>query len=77
MNDSTFKSNSKIAYVPVVVNAKTKQTNADRIRAMTDEKLAGGMISIMQGWCPNHASDCKSTCRECLLDWLKQKVDNE
>lgn len=41
MNDTTFQGDGKVAYVPVVVNAKlTKPSNADRIRAMTDEELA-------------------------------------
>ena len=41
MNESTFQGNGKVTYVPVIVNGKqAKQTNADRIRAMTDEKLA-------------------------------------
>ena len=41
MNDTTFQGNGKVAYVPVVVNAKRKPiTNADRIRSMTDEELA-------------------------------------
>lgn len=41
MNDTTFQGNGKVVYVPVVVNAKPpKQTNADRIRSMSDEELA-------------------------------------
>lgn len=41
MNDTTFQGDGKIAFVPVVVNAKQHpQTNADRIRTMTDEELA-------------------------------------
>ena len=50
-------------------------TNADRIRAMSDVELVGGMINIMQGWCPLPSSQCKSTCKECLLEWLKQEVE--
>lgn len=49
-------------------------TNADWIRSMTDEELAGRMITIMQGWCPRKASDCVATCKECLLGWLKQEA---
>lgn len=48
MNDTTFQVNGKIAYVPVVVNTKmTKQTNADRIRAMSDEELGRFINSII------------------------------
>ena len=41
MNDTTFQGNGKVAYVPVVCNAKPNPiTNADAVRAMTDEELA-------------------------------------
>lgn len=52
-------------------------TNADRIRAMPDEKLA---VTLM---CPNEMgmadipcdhSDGKNCCR-CLLDWLRQPAE--
>lgn len=63
MNDTTFQGDGKIAFVPVVVNAKPpKQTNADRIRSMTDEELAYFMANI-------------EPCRESAwLDWLKQEA---
>ena len=49
MNDTTFQGDGKIAYVPVVVNTKrTKQTNADRIRSMSDEELADEYIRIYE-----------------------------
>ena len=46
-------------------------TNADKIRAMTDEELAG--------WIMSH--DCKTNLygylsREETLDWLKQEVSD-
>lgn len=40
-------------------------TNADRIRAMTDEELAGWM---------NHLFP--TLAYEWLLDWLKKEADN-
>jgi len=52
-------------------------TNADRIRAMSDEELAVTMM------CPNEMgmadilcdhSDQKNCCK-CLLDWLRQPED--
>lgn len=47
-------------------------TNADRIRAMTDEELAGIVL------CPMLA-DCVSdlTCRVCILRWLRSPVESE
>ena len=54
---------------------KTKQTNADRIRAMTDKELAKIIV------CQDNrlGDDCfYGNCDECTLDWLKQEVaDNE
>ena len=56
-----------------------KPTNADRIRAMSDEELA---VTIM---CPNeicmaeipcdHGDD--KNCCQCCLDWLNQEVTFE
>ena len=53
-----------------VVNPKT---NADKIRAMTDEELAEWMRDIMSGWCPKRTSLCDGNCKKCTLDWLRQE----
>lgn len=64
MNDTTFQGDGKAVYVPIVVNAKPKQiTNADRIRAMTDEELAEWIISITEDDTPSR------------FDWLKEEVN--
>ena len=66
MNDTTFQGNGKITYVPVVVNAKPpKQTNADRIRAMTDEELL-----FFLWWFADGIGKTKDQWR----DWLKQEA---
>ena len=59
------------AYVPVI-------TNADRIRAMSDDELADFMNRDISG-CPptgdcNKASD---DCKACWLEWLQQPADND
>lgn len=54
-----------------------KKTNADRIRAMSDEELAINMT------CPNENGlaeiDCDKSdscnCYECLLKWLQSEVE--
>lgn len=50
------------------------QTNADHIRAMTDEDLA----MLLQPGCPDRV--CRDNpphdCYNCWLDWLKQEVKN-
>ena len=53
------------------------QTNADRIRAMTDEELAS-FIDHISG-CPPKREDCdciesEDDCEACWLDWLRQEA---
>jgi len=60
----------------------TDMTNADRIRAMTDEELTDWYFdkffpcapycSMLQDGCPEHYD-----CKICLLEWLKQVVDKD
>ena len=51
-------------------------TNADRIRAMSDEEMAEWHKQMMEGYCPRQTSECPSDCYECWLDWLKQEADH-
>ena len=48
------------------------QTNADRIRAMSDEELADLLYNDpmckVQSYCSEYG------CQDCILDWLKQPV---
>jgi hypothetical protein len=71
-------------------NKKKKQTNADRIRAMTDEQLADAMLQFPDvceqiGFCKNDIL-CNDTldrgetiepemCKRCLMNWLGKEVD--
>lgn len=55
---------------------RKKQTNADRIREMSDEELADFMNRDISG-CPptgdcNKASD---DCKACWLDWLQHPTE--
>jgi len=59
---------------------KPKQTNADRIRAMTDEELAEFMKPYDSGcprWNGKEPMPCsmRTNCRDCWLDWLKSPVE--
>lgn len=47
------------------------KTNADRIRAMTDEELA----KILNGGCPQRRAKCNGRCGICWLDWLRSPVE--
>jgi len=49
-----------------------KPTNADYIRAMTDEELAEFLIEYR---CVHKAPHCmEADCTQCWLGWLKQEV---
>lgn len=55
-------------------------TNADRIRSMTDEELAGWIDTVFGDceWCypEKIGDDCETRdCKLCILDWLKQEVE--
>lgn len=63
--------------LPCKVGEPPKQTNADRIRSMTDEELAIHMM------CPNEMGaaeiECDKSdscnCYECLLNWLRAESE--
>ena len=63
-----------------IVEEEYHFTNADRIRAMTDEELVAfighnGLCDRIQNegtWCEEHA-----VCEGCLLEWLKQPAEGE
>lgn len=55
---------------------KKPQTNADRIRSMTDEELA----EVLFGSCIEHmgVEECshpEKACKSCVLDWLKAESE--
>lgn len=54
------------------------QTNADRIRSMTDEELA----EVLFGSCIEHmgVDECshpEEACKSCVLDWLKAESEEQ
>ena len=55
------------------------KTNADLIRAMTDEELAEIIPERVDcSECPARIGDyraCKEKCKETWLDWLKREAD--
>ena len=58
---------------------RKKPTNADRIRAMSDEELAElpWEYDFQCYMCPNKplCDDGYKTCKELWLDWLQQEVE--
>lgn len=67
---------------PCIGYEPKKQTNADRIRAMTDEEMAvviAWPYLASPPWCAEHRtcphiSEDQTPCDNCALDWLKQEV---
>lgn len=58
-----------------------KQTNADRIRNMSDEELAeSGLCPHMVNWRKGNYDTCahpndKDACKKCMLDWLQSEAE--
>ena len=60
-------------------------TNADRIRAMSDEELAGFLMKLMhnnvqcfgEGMFPYHPCPQEQNCKQCGLDWLQQPAEED
>ncbi len=48
-------------------------TNADKIRAMTDEEMTKFFVDLPDACPPNKR--CFGNCSDCWLDWLKQEVE--
>lgn len=54
-----------------------QQTNADRIRGMSDEELAEFMDNGCDVIAPSeNCTKAFYECKKCWLDWLKQEVPN-
>ena len=57
-------------------NAKKPQTNADRIRSMSDEELADVVANGVG--CVLKAPHCMDVdCTPCILKWLQQPAEVE
>jgi len=56
-------------------HSRYKQTNADRIRAMTDEELAEFMTDdFCELLCPG-VYLCNGKCNKRMLEWLKEEAE--
>lgn len=57
------------------IRFREKRTNADRIRAMSDEELAKiHSFGSMRYGCAPH-TECVGDCEQCWLDWLKSPAE--
>lgn len=52
------------------------ETNADRIRAMSDEEMAEFLFYAWNNasWCSSKPCPEDQSCEPCWLDWLQQEV---
>ena len=50
-------------------------TNADKIRAMTDEELVKFIEDTQIAGCPDPARSCRASCKDCIMDWLQQPAE--
>lgn len=52
------------------------QTNADRIRGMSDEELANFLFENVDcSSCQMHGGGCSVDCEKWMLSWLKAPVE--
>lgn len=52
------------------------KTNANRIRAMSDEELAEKLATYIEcDMCPGWPVTCEEKCTKYWLDWLKQEIE--
>lgn len=62
--------------------AKKPQTNADRIRAMSDEELADFLDNVFNNIFDEYEFPCefcteRINCDVCFVEWLKKEVEDE
>ena len=60
------------------------QTNAQKIRALTDEELVNFLMRLMghaqcfaEGIFPYHPCPQEQNCKQCGIDWLQQPAEED
>ena len=56
--------------VATIQNYDSKQTNADRIRSMTDEELAMALLCVLRNLLKSD-----KVCKDCTLAWLQKESE--
>lgn len=78
-----FSDNTAVSYCVMGPCPEQKSSNADRIRAMSDEELASFLCDFLTSCEPEHpCNDCvaKSYCHtghNGMIDWLQQPAEEE
>ena len=69
---------SAASYSDVCLNYEPRPlTNADRIRAMSDEELSKWISDNADTLCPPKDSYCTADCALCWLEWLKEEAEED
>ena len=69
-----FSDDTAISYCVMGPCPEQKLSNADRIRAMSDEELA----YQFGAQCPKgRKRECDKRCSQCWLEWLQQPCEGE
>ena len=84
---ATYESGQTSAICPACGGIGTHEiqmTNADRIRAMSDEELVNFLMRLMghaqcfaEGIFPYHPCPQNHNCKQCGIDWLQQTAGEE
>lgn len=69
-SDKTKKITGCFAY-------RSKHTNADKLRAMSDEELANLVTDDMCELLCGAPLVCEGQCKQKMLDWLKQEAKDD
>lgn len=59
----------------IIKEYKTKQTNADKLRSLSNWDLA--MFFGKSGECPPSNPKCEHECNICWYEWLESEVEND
>lgn len=73
-----FSSDVDFSYCVMGPCPEQKLSNADRIRAMSDEELAKWFL--IAGICIRDFENCQCdgvSCRQCRLNWLQQPAEED
>ena len=84
---ATYENGQTSAICPVcggIGSHEIQMTNADRIRAMSDEELVNFLMRLMghaqcfaEGIFPYHPCPQEQNCKQCGIDWLQQPAEED
>lgn len=67
--------NTRMPNCPLIEIPPSRMTNADRIRAMSDEELAEMLNKPIGYACDGNCHIEEDKCVDCFVKWLKKEVE--